>query len=77
MAAIGTMIPTSNAARDLVAPDHRVGLPYGDAANEVAGLAENLSVDVGPVLEGIGHDPRIGHAYLRPSYGFVGAMEPG
>lgn len=43
----------------------------------VAGLAEDLGVDVGPVLEGIGHDPRIGHTYMRPSYGFAGAMEPG
>ncbi len=45
-------------------------------ANEVAGLAEDLGVDVGPVLEGIGHDPRIGHAYLRPSYGFGGSCLP-
>ena len=45
-------------------------------ANEVAGLAEDLGVDVGPVLEGIGHDPRIGHAYMRPSYGFGGSCLP-
>jgi UDPglucose 6-dehydrogenase len=45
-------------------------------ANEVAGLAEDLGVDVGPVLDGIGHDPRIGHAYLRPSYGFGGSCLP-
>jgi UDPglucose 6-dehydrogenase len=45
-------------------------------ANEVAGLAEDLGVDVGPVLEGIGHDPRIGHTYLRPSYGFGGSCLP-
>jgi UDPglucose 6-dehydrogenase len=45
-------------------------------ANEVAGLAETLGVDVGPVLEGIGHDPRIGHSYLRPSYGFGGSCLP-
>jgi UDPglucose 6-dehydrogenase len=45
-------------------------------ANEVAGLAEDLGVDVGPVLEGIGHDPRIGHMYLRPSYGFGGSCLP-
>ena len=44
--------------------------------NEVAGLAEDLGVDVGPVLEGIGHDPRIGHTYLRPSYGFGGSCLP-
>jgi UDPglucose 6-dehydrogenase len=45
-------------------------------ANEVSGLAEDLGVDVGPVLEGIGHDPRIGHSYMRPSYGFGGSCLP-
>ena len=45
-------------------------------ANEVAGLAEDLGVDVGPVLEGIGRDPRIGPAYMRPSYGFGGSCLP-
>jgi UDPglucose 6-dehydrogenase len=45
-------------------------------ANEVAGLAEDLGVDVGPVLDGIGHDPRIGHVYMRPSYGFGGSCLP-
>jgi UDPglucose 6-dehydrogenase len=44
--------------------------------NEVAGLAEDLGVDVGPVIEGIGHDPRIGHSYMRPSYGFGGSCLP-
>lgn len=45
-------------------------------ANELAGLAEDLGVDVGPVLAGIGHDPRIGSAYLSPSYGFGGSCLP-
>jgi len=45
-------------------------------ANEVAGLAEDMGVDVRPVLEGIGHDPRIGHSYMRPSYGFGGSCLP-
>ena len=45
-------------------------------ANEVAGLAEDLGVDVGPVLEGIGPDPRIGRTYMRPSYGFGGSCLP-
>ena len=45
-------------------------------ANEVAGLAEDLGVDVGPVLEGIGLDPRIGHAYMRPGFGFGGSCLP-
>jgi UDPglucose 6-dehydrogenase len=45
-------------------------------ANEVAGLAEDLGVDVGPVLEAIGLDPRIGSTYLRPSFGFGGSCLP-
>ncbi|MBA3235659.1 MAG: UDP-glucose/GDP-mannose dehydrogenase family protein [Chloroflexi bacterium] len=45
-------------------------------ANEVAGLAADLGVDVGPVLDGIGHDPRIGHTYMRPSFGFGGSCLP-
>jgi len=45
-------------------------------ANEVATMAEDLDVDVGPVLEGVGLDPRIGSAYLRPSYGFGGSCLP-
>ena len=45
-------------------------------ANELAGLAEDLGVDVGPVLTGIGHDPRIGPGYLSPSYGFGGSCLP-
>ena len=45
-------------------------------ANEVAGLAEDLGIDVGPVLDGIGHDPRIGPMYMRPSYGFGGSCLP-
>jgi UDPglucose 6-dehydrogenase len=45
-------------------------------ANEVAGLAEDIGVDVGPVLEGIGLDPRIGSTYMRPSYGFGGSCLP-
>jgi UDPglucose 6-dehydrogenase len=45
-------------------------------ANEVAGLAEAVGADVGPALEGIGQDPRIGVGYLRPSYGFGGSCLP-
>ena len=45
-------------------------------ANEVAGLATDLGVDVGPVLEGIGLDPRIGHTYMQPSFGFGGSCLP-
>lgn len=45
--------------------------------NELAGIAEDLGVDVSVVLEGIGHDPRIGHSYMRPSYGFGAGLERG
>lgn len=45
-------------------------------ANELAGLAERSGADVGPVLEGIGLDPRIGSAYMRPSFGFGGSCLP-
>lgn len=45
-------------------------------ANELAGIAEDLGIDVGPVLEGIGDDPRIGHSYMRPSFGFGGSCLP-
>jgi UDPglucose 6-dehydrogenase len=45
-------------------------------ANEMAGLAERSGADVGPVLEAIGLDPRIGSTYLRPSFGFGGSCLP-
>ncbi len=45
-------------------------------ANEMAGLAERSGADVGPVLEAVGLDPRIGSTYLRPSFGFGGSCLP-
>jgi UDPglucose 6-dehydrogenase len=45
-------------------------------ANEMAGLAERAGADVGPVLDGIGLDPRIGSTYLHPSFGFGGSCLP-
>jgi UDPglucose 6-dehydrogenase len=45
-------------------------------ANEMAGLAEEMGVDVGDVLAGISADPRIGGAYMRPSFGFGGSCLP-
>jgi UDPglucose 6-dehydrogenase len=44
--------------------------------NELAGLAERAGADIGPVLEAIGLDPRIGSAYMRPSFGFGGSCLP-
>jgi UDPglucose 6-dehydrogenase len=45
-------------------------------ANEMAGLAERSGADIGPVLEAVGLDPRIGSTYLRPSFGFGGSCLP-
>ncbi|MFI5226590.1 MAG: UDP-glucose dehydrogenase family protein [Candidatus Limnocylindrales bacterium] len=45
-------------------------------ANEIAGLAERSGADAGPVLEGIGLDPRIGPAMFRPGFGFGGSCLP-
>jgi UDPglucose 6-dehydrogenase len=44
--------------------------------NELAGLAERSDADIGPVLDGIGLDPRIGTTYLHPSFGFGGSCLP-
>ncbi len=44
--------------------------------NEMAALAEEYRTDIGDVLEGMGLDPRIGFAYMRPSYGFGGSCLP-
>lgn len=44
--------------------------------NEVASLSEEYGVDVGDVLDGIGLDPRIGTAYMRPGLGFGGSCLP-
>jgi len=45
-------------------------------ANELALLCELLDADVGPVLRGIGLDPRIGSTHLSPSFGFGGSCLP-
>jgi UDPglucose 6-dehydrogenase len=44
--------------------------------NEMAALSEAYGADIDRVLEGIAHDPRIGGAYLRPSFGFGGSCLP-
>lgn len=44
--------------------------------NEVASLSEEYGVDVEQVLTGIGLDPRIGTAYMRPGLGFGGSCLP-
>ncbi len=41
-------------------------------ANELASLCDAAGADVAEVLDGVGHDPRIGHAYLSPGIGFGG-----
>jgi UDPglucose 6-dehydrogenase len=44
--------------------------------NEVADLCEAYGADVDAVVRGIGLDPRIGLAYLRPGIGFGGSCLP-
>ena len=44
--------------------------------NELAALCEEYGADVGAVLEGGCLDPRIGRAYMRPSFGFGGSCLP-
>ncbi len=45
-------------------------------ANEIAALCEALGSDVGPVLEAVGLDSRIGGAFLQPSLGWGGSCLP-
>jgi UDPglucose 6-dehydrogenase len=44
--------------------------------NAVANLAEDLGADVGDVLAGLAHDPRIGGHYLTPGPGYGGSCFP-
>lgn len=44
--------------------------------NSVAALCEATGADVVDVLEGMGHDPRIGSEYLRPGPGWGGSCFP-
>ena len=44
--------------------------------NSVAALCESTGADVVDVLEGMGHDPRIGSEYLRPGPGWGGSCFP-
>jgi UDPglucose 6-dehydrogenase len=44
--------------------------------NEVANLCENLEADINDVRRGIGHDSRIGFAFLFPGVGYGGSCFP-
>lgn len=44
--------------------------------NAIAELCERVGADVGAVADGMGYDPRIGRAYLRPGPGWGGSCLP-
>ncbi|WP_107451154.1 UDP-glucose dehydrogenase family protein [Streptomyces sp. RTd22] len=45
-------------------------------ANNLATLCEHFGADIGDVTDGIGYDPRIGPAFLRPGPGWGGSCLP-
>ncbi len=45
-------------------------------ANELARVADALGADVATVIEGVGLDPRIGSAFMKPGPGFGGSCLP-
>lgn len=45
-------------------------------ANNLATLCERFGADIGEVTAGIGHDPRIGGAFLQPGPGWGGSCLP-
>ena len=45
-------------------------------ANFLSDICEALGADSGALLEGVGHDPRIGRAFLNPGVGFGGSCLP-
>lgn len=45
-------------------------------ANMVANLVEEIGLDPAQILEALGHDPRIGGAFLKPGFGYGGPCLP-
>ncbi|MEU2793227.1 UDP-glucose/GDP-mannose dehydrogenase family protein [Streptomyces sp. NPDC007100] len=45
-------------------------------ANEVAGMCCGPDIDIDHVMQGVGFDPRIGHAFLQPGLGYGDSCLP-
>ncbi len=45
-------------------------------ANELAELAERVGANAPTVIEGVGHDPRIGNTFMQPGPGYGGSCLP-
>ena len=73
----GTFVALSPAAGELVKYASNALLAVKVSfANEMARLAEQVGVDIYPVMEAVGMDPRLGAHFLRAGPGFGGSCFP-